>query len=51
MLGKMTFWEVLAHRGFIRREFGSWCLARCLLAVLTRRRTSLLAIALGLEDS
>lgn len=51
MLGEMTFREVLAHRGFIRREFGSRCLVRCLFAVLSGRRTSLLVVAMGLEDS
>ena len=51
MLGEMTLREVLAHRGSIRREFGSLCLVRCLLAVLSGRRTSLLAVAMGLEDT
>jgi hypothetical protein len=51
MLGHMTLREVLAHRSFIRREFGSLCLVRCLLAVLSGRRTSLLVVALGLEDA
>ena len=51
MLGNMTIREVLAHRTFIRREYGSRCLVRCLLAVLSGRRTSIIVVALGLEDS
>lgn len=51
MLGVVTLRDVLAHGGRIQREFGSRCVVRCLMAVLSRRRTTFLEIALSLRDS
>ena len=51
MLGVITLRDVMAHLGLIRREFGSLCVMRCLLAALSRRRTTFLEVALRLKDS
>jgi hypothetical protein len=51
MLGVITLRDVLDHLGLIRREFGSRGVAWCLLAVLSRRRTTFLEVALRLKES
>jgi hypothetical protein len=47
MHGLITHREVLANLGLIWREFGSGCVVRCLFAVVTRRRTTFLDVAVG----
>ncbi|HZA50765.1 MAG TPA: hypothetical protein VE549_08490 [Myxococcaceae bacterium] len=49
MRGLITHREVLANFGLIWREFGPGCVARCLFALVTRRRTTFLAVAVGLH--
>jgi hypothetical protein len=51
MRGVITLRDVVANVGLVRREFGSWCVVRCLLAALSRRRTTFLEVALRLKDS
>lgn len=51
MRGVITLRDVLANVALVRREFGSGCVVRCLLAALSRRRTTFLEIALRLKDS
>ncbi|MFL5353239.1 hypothetical protein [Archangium sp.] len=51
MRGVITLRDVLANLGLVRREFGSACVVRCLLAALSRRRTTFLEVALRLKDS
>jgi hypothetical protein len=45
MRGLITHREVLANFGLIWREFGLRCVARCLMAIVTRRRTTFLDVA------
>ena len=47
MRGLITHREVLANFGLIWREFGPRCVARCLMAIVTRRRTTFLDLAVG----
>ena len=49
MRGLITHREVLANFGLIWREFGPGCVARCLFALVTRRRTTFLDLAVGLH--
>ena len=51
MRGVITLRDVMANVGLVRREFGSVCVVRCLLAALSRRRTTFLEVALRLKDS
>jgi hypothetical protein len=45
MRGVITKWDVIENFGLIWREFGPRCLARCLSAMLTRRSTTFLELA------
>lgn len=47
MRGVITGRDVVANLGLIWREFGTACVMRCLLAFVTRRRTTFLNVALG----
>lgn len=47
MRGVITGREVMANLGLVWREFGARCVVRCLVAVVTRRRTTFLRLALG----
>ena len=47
MTGIITFRHVAAHPLLVARAFGPRVLARCLLAVLLRRRATFLALALA----
>ena len=49
MFGVVTLRDVLAHRGHIRREFGSRGVVHCLFAALSLRRTTFLEVALRLK--
>jgi uncharacterized protein YbaA (DUF1428 family) len=46
MRGVITLRDVVANLGVVRREFGALCVVRCLLAALSRRRTTFLEVAL-----
>lgn len=46
MRGVITLRDVLANLGLVAREFGPWCVVRCLLASVRRQRTTFLDIAL-----
>lgn len=47
MRGVITSRDVLTHLPTIWRGFGTRCVLRCLLAVLTRRRTTFLQLVAG----
>ena len=51
MLGVITLRDVLEHLGLIRREFGPRGVVWCLVAALSRRRTTFLEVALRLKES
>jgi hypothetical protein len=46
MRGTITTWDVLAHPWLIVHEFGPRCYLRCLRAVVMRRSTTFLEVAL-----
>lgn len=46
MQGTITGWDVVRHPVLILRGFGPRCYVRCLLAVLSRRRTTFLDASL-----
>lgn len=46
MRGVITLRDVLANLGLVNREFGTWCVVRCLLASVRRQHTTFLDIAL-----
>jgi hypothetical protein len=46
MKGMITSWHVVRHPWSIVRGFGPRCYLRCLLAVIGRRETTFLDIAL-----
>jgi hypothetical protein len=48
--GLITTREVWRNAGTIYREFGAGALWRCFAAVLTRRRTTFLALAVRLRS-
>lgn len=45
MRGVITGRDVVANLGLIWREFGAGCVVRCLVAFVTRRRTTFLDVA------
>jgi hypothetical protein len=45
MRGVITSRDVLTHAGLICREFGLGCIFRCIAAVVVRRKTTFLEIA------
>jgi len=46
MRGAITTWDVLTHPWLIVHEFGPRCYLRCLRAVVSRRATTFLEVAL-----
>ena len=50
MHGVITLREVLGNAGLVVREFGPWCLARCLWSALGRQRTTFLEVACRLKE-
>ena len=47
MRGLITYRDVVRNAGLIRKEFGALCLFRCVVAMVTRRRTTFLAMAVS----
>lgn len=47
MKGVITSRDVATHLPLIWREFGSRCALRCVVALLTRRRTTFLELMYG----
>ena len=46
MRGTITTWHVVRHSWTIVRSFGPRCYLRCLMAVVARRETTFLDVAL-----
>ncbi|MDC0707790.1 hypothetical protein POL68_04850 [Stigmatella sp. ncwal1] len=46
MRGVITLRDVLANLDIVLREFGAVCVVRCLIASVSRQRTTFLDIAL-----
>jgi hypothetical protein len=46
MRGVITNRDVLANLGVVWREFGALCVVKCLLVLLSGRRTTFLEVAL-----
>lgn len=45
MQGVITIRDVVANMGIIVREFGPGCLWRCLMAAVSRQKTTFLEVA------
>jgi hypothetical protein len=50
MRGVITTKDVLANLGLIWREFGSACLIRCLISLLSGKTTTFLDVAIKQHD-
>jgi hypothetical protein len=50
MRGVITDRDVVSNLGLIWREFGTVCMVKCLMAFVTRRRTTFLHVAMGAAD-
>lgn len=51
MRGVITGRDVVANLGLIWREFGTGCVWRCLVACVTRQRTTFLDVAIASRPS
>jgi hypothetical protein len=50
MRGVITSRDVITNAGLICREFGVGCMLRCIAAVIVRRQTTFLDLALRLRE-
>lgn len=50
MRGAITGWDVVRHPILIVRGFGPRCYLRCVIAVLSRRKTTFLEVSLRVSE-